>query len=608
MTNEELRLSLERHIKRIETIIEKRKNQNDQLSKIRLGFFIGSLLILYIVFGLISDGVYLSMLGMLIISFLFLVDRHRRVNHSLEKFEHLRDIKHEHIARIELNWKRISYNDIEIDVKNHPFANDLDILGPHSLFHLINTSIYTESAQKLVEWFLSTSPIKEDVRKRQQQVKELSVLSGFRDKLRVVGLFSKSHTSGKDWSNKQMLNWLRMPTITGFKLPLIILSVLSVVNLILVVLTTIELVNPLFLMVSLIVYLVVYKLNDQKFMGMFDATYQIEKILNRFKAILFQIEGFTPRIGSELDELLKAYHDEEVRPSRLIKKAQNLMSRAALQANQLVWMIVNFAIPWDLYHAMKVEQLKEELEPKLTVWLDVFYEFEALNSLANFAMLNPDFVNSNFELDNNTLFEATNLGHPLLSSSQRITNDFKVEKGRDLFLITGSNMAGKSTFLRTVGINLILAYSGAPVCATSFNTSFFRVFSSINITDSLDDGLSHFYTEVKRLKFLLDELMKDDEQPLFFFVDEIYRGTNNRERYTGSAAFLKEVAGKNGVGLVSSHDLELADLDKEIPQLSNWHFVESIEDGKMSFEYRLKSGPCPSTNALQIMKSEGLPT
>ena len=264
-------------------------------------------------------------------------------------------------------------------------------------------------------------------------------------------------------------------------------------------------------------------------------------------------------------------------------------------------------MPWGLFFSMKLENLKEDIEPKLTKWLDKFYELEALNSLANFTLLNPEYTFPTFKEDSNTLFKAEKLGHPLIQEDQKVANDFEVNPGKDLFLITGSNMAGKSTFLRTVGINLVLAYSGAPVNAESLNTGLFRIFTSINVTDSLGDGLSHFYAEVKRLRYLLDELNKEDEIPLFFFVDEIYKGTNNRERFAGSAAFLKEVAGKNGIGMISTHDLELADLKSEIDQLSNWHFVESISNGKMSFEYKLKSGPCPSTNAITIMKMEGLP-
>jgi DNA mismatch repair ATPase MutS len=168
-------------------------------------------------------------------------------------------------------------------------------------------------------------------------------------------------------------------------------------------------------------------------------------------------------------------------------------------------------------------------------------------------------------------------------------------------------MAGKSTFLRTVGINLALCFAGGPVNADAFRTIPFRLFTSINVNDSLDQGLSHFYAEVRRLRALLEELERPHEYPLFFFVDEIFKGTNNRERLIGSTAFLKKVAGRNGIGMVSTHDLELAQLEEEISVLSNWHFEETIKDGKMSFEYKLKSGPCPTTNALKIMEMEGLP-
>ncbi len=608
MTKEELKLSLERHIARIERVIEQRKKRSELFSKVRFGYFMLALFAAYFTIDVLPDAVYVFSLIAWVAGFLVLVDRHRKVYQSQEKFEHLRDIKKEHIARMELDWANIRYKALETDTKNHPFANDLDILGKHSLYHLIDTSIYEGSAGKLTDWLLDPSPEKEEVLIRQKKVKELVPLTGFRDKLRVIGLFTTIHTSGKDWSIDQMLTWLRKPEKTGFKTPLTILSALSVSNITLGLLLLNGFISSFLFAISLVCYLLYYKFNGQKIAGLFDATYQIEKILDRLKSILFHIERFKPVKGSELEQLLSVYQEGSEQPSRFIKKTQGLMSRAALQVNQIVWIVVNFMVPWDLYHAMRVEQLKGELEPKLTKWLDTFYELEALNSLANFAMLNPENSWPEFDTDSDELFNSSELGHPLIPSSQRITNDFQVSKGKDLFLITGSNMAGKSTFLRTVGINLILAYSGAPVCASSMDTQFFRVFSSINITDSLDDGLSHFYTEVKRLRYLLDELMKEDESPLFFFVDEIYRGTNNRERYGGSAAFLKEVAGKNGVGLVSSHDLELADLESEIPQLSNWHFVESIEEGKMSFEYKLRPGPCPSTNALEIMKIEGLPT
>ena len=608
MTHEELRLKLESHIERIERVIERRKKSNGLYSKIRLGYFLVAIFGVYITYGLFSDMLYILSLLAWVSGFLFLVDRHRKVYQSQEKFEHLRDIKKEHIARMKLDWKNIRYRSIETGLKNHPFASDLDILGKHSLFQLIDTSIYDGSASKLTEWLLTQSPEKEEIISRQKKVKEMLPLTGFRDKLRVIGLFTTIHASQKDWSIDDMLIWLRLPQKTGLKLPLIILSILSGLNISLVLLLLNGWISPFPLVMSLFVYLVYFKLNDHKIADLFDASYQIELILSRFKTILFHIEGFKPKKGSELESVLASYHGVNEKPSLFIKSTIGLLSRAALKANKIFHFIINFIVPWDYYYALRIEELKGELELKLTKWFDTFYELEALNSLANFAMLNPDYCWPEFNTEKNQYFRSRELGHPLIPSPKRIPNDFQVNKGRDLFLITGSNMAGKSTFLRTVGVNLVLAYAGAPVCANQFEAGFFRLFSSINVNDSLDDGISHFYAEVKRLKEMLEALNAKDETPLFFFVDEIYKGTNNRERYAGSAAFLKEVAGKNGIGMVSTHDLELADLESEIKELSNWHFVEYIKEGKMNFGYKLKPGPCPSTNALEIMRREGLPT
>ena len=168
-------------------------------------------------------------------------------------------------------------------------------------------------------------------------------------------------------------------------------------------------------------------------------------------------------------------------------------------------------------------------------------------------------------------------------------------------------MSGKSTFLRTLGVNVCLAYSGGPVNATSMRVIPFRLFTSINVSDSLSDGISYFYAEVRRLKFLLDELVREHPFPLFFLIDEIFRGTNNREREIGARAYVRALVGGNGVGVISTHDLELVKLENELPDIRNNHFREEVIDGRMVFDYRLRPGPCPTTNALKIMSMEGLP-
>jgi DNA mismatch repair ATPase MutS len=199
------------------------------------------------------------------------------------------------------------------------------------------------------------------------------------------------------------------------------------------------------------------------------------------------------------------------------------------------------------------------------------------------------------------------MGHPLLPDSEKVVNEFAVERLGDVTLITGSNMAGKSTFLRTVGVNLILAYAGGPVDAAEMSTVLYRPFTCIRVTDSVTGGFSYFYAEVKRLRALLDALDADDPLPLFFLIDEIFRGTNNRERLQGSRAYIRRLAGKHGVGLISTHDLELVKLADDFAQIDNAHFRDDVQDGRMVFDYTLRLGPCPTTNALKIMALEGLP-
>lgn len=201
-------------------------------------------------------------------------------------------------------------------------------------------------------------------------------------------------------------------------------------------------------------------------------------------------------------------------------------------------------------------------------------------------------------------FAAAALGHPLIAHEQRVCNDFQMDTA-SVTMLTGSNMSGKSSFLRTLGVNLVLANAGAVVNASSLHTSLFRIYSCIKVSDSLAEGYSYFYAEVRRLKALLDALDKTDALPLFFLIDEIFKGTNNRERLLGSEAYIHALAqaGEHGTGAISTHDLELASLSG----LSNFHFADQVRDGQLTFDYKLRPGVSPTTNALRIMRLAGLP-
>ena len=246
---------------------------------------------------------------------------------------------------------------------------------------------------------------------------------------------------------------------------------------------------------------------------------------------------------------------------------------------------------------------------RLPLWLNTFYELEALISLSTFAYLNPDYEFPEIEVEKKQfpLLEAKGLGHPLIPPDQKILNDFSINKTGEIVIVTGSNMSGKSTFLRTVGINLCLAFAGGPVNASCFQVVSFRLFTCIKVSDSVTEGFSYFYAEVKRLKLLLDNLQSKHVFPLLFLIDEIFRGTNNKERLTGSRSYVRATTGVNGIGIIATHDLELIKLEDESGGIRNVHFREDVKNGKMVFDYLLHSGPCPTTNALKIMKMEGLP-
>jgi DNA mismatch repair ATPase MutS len=263
-------------------------------------------------------------------------------------------------------------------------------------------------------------------------------------------------------------------------------------------------------------------------------------------------------------------------------------------------------VPWDFIFTHRLGILKKELAHLLPRWLDAWYELETLNSLANFAYLNPHYVLPELTADPKR-FSAQRLGHPLLSHATKVCNDFELDENQRIVILTGSNMAGKSTFLRTIGVNLCLTYAGAPVNAERLHTSLFRLFTCIKVSDSVQDGLSYFYAEVKRLQALLAATKVDDAMPVLFLIDEIFRGTNSRERLIGSRSYIRALSQSNTLGLVATHDLELVKLADAIVGVANLHFREDVSNGRMVFDYRLRTGPCPTTNALTIMRLEGLP-
>src|SRR5260370_16703352 len=335
---------------------------------------------------------------------------------------------------------------------------------------------------------------------------------------------------------------------------------------------------PQYCIIALLLTIIFLFVKKNQRGDLFEDAYHLRDSFAQLGTIFEYLESFRYGKHSNLRRLCEPFFlDHEQRPSTLLNKISRIASAATLQKNLLLWVIINALVPWDFYFALRFNQYKSQVSTHLTGWLGVWFELEALNSLASFAYLNPEYilpemVSCENQEDTNILFHARSLGHPLIPEEQKVVNDFAMNKLGEIDIITGSNMSGKSTFLRTLGVNLCLAYAGGPVNASTFQTSVFRIYTCIKVSDSVTDGYSYFYAEVRRLKALLSELERPSDYPLFFLIDEIFKGTNNRERLIGSRAYIHALVGKNCMGVISTHDLELVKLADTQPEIKNYHF------------------------------------
>ncbi len=541
-----------------------------------------------------------------IIVFSILVHFHNRIDRGVDRLKEWEKIKYEHIARMELNWKNIPFKNDSLN-NLESAESDLNILGEKSLFHLINLCNSKQSKAYLRKWLNNTQPNLLEIVNRQSLVKDLVPLLNFRDRLYMLTKkFAK-----REFDGNFLNSWVKEHTsLIIEKKIFIILTILAPLNILLAVLGFFNVIIPVWYFTTFI-YISIYFFGSKVRKKVFNDAEPIRDELNKIAPVFAFLDQYTFKSGSEIRKFSECFHDSKTQASTVIKKISNAVETIKMRkGNPFVWTIIRAFFPVDYFYAIKIIKLKNLISDDLHLWLDVFYQLEALSSLANFAFLNPEYSFPKIvdnQINISSVLNVKNLGHPLILKEKKITNNYKINEIGDIAIITGSNMSGKSTFLRSLGVNLLLAYSGSVVDAEQFETNLFRIFSCIKVSDSVTDGISYFYAEVKRLKELLDFLKEEDQLPVFFLIDEIFRGTNNIERLKGSRAFIKELSKLKGTGAIATHDLELVKLEEINDKIFNFHFKEEIENEKMKFGYKLNEGPCPTTNALKIMKIEGLP-
>lgn len=612
ITQQERLYAIERQIQRLQRRINQLDLRSNRYGWIRVGiFFAGVLLSLCV--GFLTTwwlGIVCFFLAALVFSLVAYYQQ--SVDRSLTRHKVWLHLKTAEVARMQRDWNSIPDAYTPEKQVEHPFETDLDITGKHSLHRLINTAVSSEGTLRLREWMLATRPDLETIQARQALVSELAPMSAFRTRLAMKATLAAKNVSNQ-LEGKRLLRWLSEQKQASGLVPLIVCShALTILLLILLMLNLFAMLPQFWLLVLMgaILFLATTK---EKRGNLFEESYYLRDAFAQLNAVFTYLETYRYGRNEHLRRLCRPYWAEpDSRPSTLLKKIQQIANGATLEKNGLAWLLVNLLWPWDFYLALRFNRYREQIAARLPVWLETWFELEALNSLATFAYLHPEYilprVHATSDEEHPVPFCARGLGHPLLPEEKKVVNDFVIPRNGEIGIITGSNMAGKSTFLRTLGTNLCLAYTGAPVNATAFETALFRIFTCIKISDSVTEGYSYFYAEVRRLRALLNELERRDEtMPLFFLIDEIFRGTNNRERRLGSEAYVEALEGRNCLGLLATHDLELVKLADSLPQVKNYHFKEEVIDGQMVFDYILRYGPCPTTNALKIMQMEGLP-
>ena len=602
--------SLHRTIRRLDRFLARAKQASDRFTRWRLAIFLCGAAVTVTLFHQAWYHAGNVSLALFLLIFFAVARYHTRLEEKTHRLNVWRRIKTAHVARLRLDWSGVPVPDMPA-AENHPYAADLDLIGPHSLFHLLNTCRSSNGRERLTDWILRQPPDAAAWSSRRALVQELAGLPLFRDRLALeAALVGESELDGL-----RIHAALQSPAgFPGLRPILAIEAILALATPVLLLASDLTGL-PEYWALTLTAYAAIYLLTTSKTGPVFTRALSLHDELNKLGAVFRFLErrsyGPTPRLERLCAPLLGHRHT----PSRYIRRLARVAHALSIRAHPLVHVALNLLMPWDLLFTYRLERLRHRVVAHVPQWLEMLAEIEAAASLATFAYLHPAYawpapLPASQDRDGSespARLTATALGHPLIPSAHRVTNDLDLRERGRILLVTGSNMSGKSTFLRTIGINTCLAQAGGPVCATAFDWSWVRMACCIRVDDSLEAGLSFFYAEVKRLKRLLDAAQSHDAPPVLFLIDEIFKGTNNRERLIGSRAYIEALATSNGFGLVTTHDLELAEMDRTIPRLANAHFQESVHGSQLRFDYKLRPGPCPTTNALRIMALEGLP-
>jgi DNA mismatch repair ATPase MutS len=582
-------------LKELEVLQQSQLKKKTAIGWLRLAIVIGIVICFYFLWST-HIAVCIVIAALLAVIFIKLILQQLKNNEQLTHTGFLIAIQQQELQALEHNYAQF-YDGAIFNNNNHGYSNDLDIFGKASLYQFCNRTTSAMGQQTLASWLLQPALI-EEIMQRQLAINELVEKTTWRQNLQAVGLQAKitQETQGRlnTWlksepvfKNKNF--WIALKFIT----PVIMLTTIAC-NITDVISST---VCNYFLLASAILAIFVAK-------KIAPVHNQVSKMASEL-AILSNSIALVEKQDLEsplLQQLKASFSVNHQLASSQTKQLKKIVERLDLRLNPLVFIPLAIITQWDVWQALALEKWKANNAVKITEWFIALATFEALHSFATLKFnhsetMMPQFVEQHFTL------QATEVAHPLINPSKCVKNNIDITNVTPLMLVTGSNMAGKSTYLRSIGVNTVLAMAGAPVFAKTFVVSPVELVSSMRIADNLEESTSTFYAELKKLKAIIEKV--NDNQPIFILLDEILRGTNSADRHAGSSTLIKQLLHKNAAGIIATHDVELAKSQTN-SALVNYNFDVQVNGEELYFDYKIKKGICTSLNATILMRKIGI--
>lgn len=568
------------------------------LSVLRLFTFIGGLVIIWIGFSAdTTAGIILSLI--FIIFFLLLLKLYAAHSAKKEFYACLVKINQNEANAISGDFSVFESGTSYIDIK-HDFSFDVDLFGPASLFQYLNRTVTSYGRDILATWLSDPFSVSTDAESRQVAISEIASKDKWRHEFMAYGM--KTTLSGQEISG--LLSWLEVPDVINSsflkKTVLYLLPLAALISLLLTISGVIY--YPVFITIFLVnlLYVASGLRNINSIHNSLTTRYNFLSSINSL-LITFSEETFS---SSVLNDIKIGISGEQKSAALSVRKLGKLIQAFDSRTNMLAGALLNGLLLWDYQCISRLEKWKSENRLLFPVWLKMIGQIDAYNSLGNYAYNNPGFAYP-YISGSNEMFTAKNLGHQLIDERRRVCNDFSLGKNGTICIISGANMAGKSTFLRTVAINYILGMTGAPVCATEMSFMPAKLFTSMRTMDSLSENESYFYAELRRLNLL--KLKVEAGEPVFFILDEILKGTNSEDKSTGSKLFLRKLIERQGTGLLATHDTSLGKMEADYKGIIiNKCFEIEIDGENIRFDYKIQEGITQKMNAVFLMRQMGI--